>query len=265
MGLIGVLLDTPTTVPLRIVGLSLRKADSAIFLLPLGASYELWARQVCQKWQGTPYGSGGAGTGPQELLVNLERMDCMTATENFLALHLTRKTSQRSAATFLGKLLQVRYQASPPCRWEDRYHYLTHAFVSWELHGWGTWLPLGEKDTRSVSYITQHPEQYKGFRDWKELRRIETALSRRPRYYIPTKDLHSWLSLLRNGDIIAFVASKEGLDVSHVGIFFWEGERPTFAHASQTQKKWVFGEDLCAYLDRRGEKVKGITVFRPFP
>lgn len=151
----------------------------------------------------------------------------------------------------------------PPCAWEDRYHYLTHAFIGWET--WGSWLPLGIPDSRPIAYISQNRSKYAGFRDWKRIQHIEKLLSSRPRFYIPTEQLQVWLPALRDGDFIAFVSTEAGLDVSHVGVFFWEGEKPTFAHASLKAHKWVYGEDLCAYLDKRQAKVSGITVFRPYP
>lgn len=255
--------DTPLSLPpQKIIGKTpqrVREMLTAYRDLP----YPEWARWMAQQWQGTPYGSGGKGVGPEELLLNLEQMDCMTAIENLLALHLARQRGDTSLAGFAQTLLAVRYQTTPPCVWEDRYHYLTHSFMSWEA--WGSWLPIGIPDSRPVAYISHNRSKYAGFRDWKRIQRVEEQLSTRPRYYIPTEQLQAWLPALRNGDIIAFISTEVGLDVSHVGLFFWEGEKPTFAHASLTAKKWVYGEDLCAYLDRRRAKVCGITVFRPYP
>ncbi|MCS7153659.1 MAG: DUF1460 domain-containing protein [Bacteroidia bacterium] len=259
--------DTPTSFltlpPQRVVGRSRQRIIEALKLHE-GRSYPVWARLLAQQWQGIPYGSGGAGLGPTELLLNLEQMDCMTAVENLLALHQTTLMKGKTPEDFAAALAAVRYHAVPPCRWEDRYHYLTHAFIEWEEKGWGTWLPLGIPDNRPIHYITHNPKKYGGFTDWTFLRSVEGRLSTRPRYYIPSKAIHEWLPFLQDGDLIAFVSPQEGLDVSHVGVFFWEGEKATFSHASLIAKKWVYGEDLCAYLDKRGEKVKGITVFRPF-
>lgn len=261
-------IDTPArafgTLPsIRVVGASERKVLQGLDL-HAHRSYAAWVRALAHQWQGIPYGSGGAGTAPDQLLINLEQMDCMTAVENLMALHRAHRMGLTTMEGFAQALLYVRYHAPPPCRWEDRYHYLTHAFMGWERMGWGTWLPLGIPDKRPIRYITQHPKKYPGFRDWAYLRQIEESLSQHPRYYIPSAAIGEWLPALRDGDIIAFVSPEDGLDVSHVGIFFWEGGKATFAHASLIAKKWVYGEDLCAYLDRRGNKVKGITVFRPY-
>lgn len=258
--------DTPqarfSLPPLRIIGKTpqrLQEASAAYKDRP----YPEWVRHVAQKWQGIPYGSGGKGLGPEELLLNLDQMDCMTAVENLLAIHIARRSGDLSLESFAQALLTLRYEATPPCRWEDRYHYLTHAFLRWEK--WGSWLPLGHPDPRPITYISQNRPKYAGFRDWKHIQRIEELLSSRPRFYIPTDELQAWLPALRDGDFIAFISTEPGLDVSHVGVFFWEGEKPTFAHAALRERKWVYGEDLCAYLDRRRAKVSGITVFRPHP
>ena len=253
-------------IPLRVVGSSLREADSLI-RMQLVMRPGTWLRQVAQGWVGRPYGSGGKGVAAHELLVNLQQMDCMTAVENLMALRLAGEWYHQGLLSpeeaFIQALLRVRYESYPPCRWEDRYHYLAHAFVSWEANGWGHWLPLGKPDNRSIRYISQHRERYKGFTDWKKIQAIEKSLSTRMRFWIPEAELGEWLPLLQDGDLVAFIPSDSLLDVSHVGVFFWEGDKATFAHASLSARKWVWGEDLCAYLDRR-EKVIGITVFRPF-
>ncbi|MCS7296855.1 MAG: DUF1460 domain-containing protein [Bacteroidia bacterium] len=265
---VGEKVDTPAFAqlllpPVKIVGSSLQRVRHAL-ALHSGRSYPGWAREIARQWQGLPYGSGGKGLGPQELLLNLEQMDCMTAVENLMALHLTHQHQTSSIQDFIRFLSEVRYQALPPCRWEDRYHYLTHAFIEWEEKGWGSWLPFGSPESREVFYITKHRKNYSGFSDWHFIKAIEARLSSHPRYCISSERIGEWLPFLQDGDLIAFVSSEEGLDVSHVGVFFWEKDRPTFAHASLRAKKWVYGEDLCAYLDRRKSKIKGICVFRPF-
>lgn len=249
--------------PMRVVGTTPTRVQEAL-ALHAGRSYAAWAAVVANAWRGTPYGSGGAGLGPEMLLLNLSQMDCMTAIENLMALHLAYKERLLYLEGVAAKLLQVRYNAYPPCRWEDRYHYLTQAFIAWERAGYGVWLPLGERDTHPIRYISQNPKKYRGFRDWKLIQEIEQQLTKRPRYFIPSADIHQWLPALRDGDIVAFVSTEDGLDVSHVGVFFWKEGRPTFAHASLIAKEWVIDEDLCAYLDRRKAKIRGITVFRPF-
>lgn len=255
--------DTPALPPMRVVGATPARVQEAL-ALHAGRSYAAWAAALAKVWRGTPYGSGGAGLGPEMLLLNLTQMDCMTAIENLMALHLAYKEQLLSLEGVAAKLLQVRYSAFPPCRWEDRYHYLTHAFIAWERAGYGVWLPLGKRDMDTIRYISQNPKKYRGFRDWKLIQEIEEQLTKRPRYFIPAADIHHWLPALRDGDIVAFVPTENGLDVSHVGVFFWKEGRPTFAHASLIAKEWVIDEDLCAYLDRRKEKIRGISVFRPF-
>ncbi|MCX8112276.1 MAG: DUF1460 domain-containing protein [Bacteroidia bacterium] len=260
--------DTPSVSsaqlpPLRIIGTTSERIMEALQLHE-GQAYADWVRQLSKRWQGIPYGSGGNGLGPDELLLNLNQVDCMTAIENLLALHQAYIVGTKNIQGFAKALVAVRYQAAPPCRWEDRYHYLTHAFTKWERMGWGVWLPLGLPDNRPIHYISQNPQKYRGFKDWVYIRSVERELTTRTRYYIPSALVREWLPMLRDGDFVAFIPSQEGLDVSHVGVFLWEGERATFSHASLSARKWVHGEDLCAYLDRRRDKIKGITVFRPF-
>lgn len=249
----------------KVVGSSLTQAANWV-KAHAEVAYPDWARKVARAWVGRPYRSGGAGLGPEKLLVNLEQMDCMTAIENLMALHVASWWQQAGyfseAEAFLQALLRVRYHSLPPCRWEDRYHYLTHAFLAWEAAGFGSWLPLGQPDKRTIRYISSHKKQYGGFSDWRAIGAVEATLTKRLRFYIPETELADWLPLLQDGDIVAFIPEDSTLDVSHVGVFFWEGGRPTFAHASSIKKQWVWGEDLCAYLDRRS-KVIGITVFRP--
>ncbi len=247
------------------VGTSLQQA-AAWVESHAGMPYTTWVRRVAQAWVGRPYGSGGAGLKPDILLINLEQMDCMTAIENLMALHMAtpwyRTGSLSASEAFLQALLRVRYHSLPPCRWEDRYHYLTHAFMAWEAAGLGSWLSIGRPDNRVIRYMSQNKKRYGGFSDWAAIHAMEADLTKRLRFYIPEAELENWLPLLQDGDIVAFIPQDSTLDVSHVGVFFWEGDRATFAHASSVEKRWIWGADLCAYLDRR-EKVTGITVFRP--
>ncbi len=127
----------------------------------------------------------------------------------------------------------------------------------------GSWLPIGRPDARTIAYISRHRERYKGFTDWKRIQQIEKRLSVRPRFWIPEAELGAWLPLLRDGDIIAFIPSDSLLDVSHVGVFFGRGTRPPL-RMLLSRRTSGSGAKTSVLIWTAGEKVIGITVFRPF-
>lgn len=213
-------------------------------------------------WEDIPYGSGGAGTPPDKILVNLKQMDCVTAVENFLALRLAQR--EASLESFVQALGQLRYYTLPPCRWEDRIHYLLDAFYLWHKRGWGYDLTaaIGVPIQRRISYISRNKKKFSGFTDWRFIRQVEKRVSETFRYYLPKEEITRYMTIAQEGDLIAFVSQDTTLDVSHVGVIHTDEEEVFFSHASSTAKKIVYKENLCAYLQKR-EKIIGVVVFRP--
>ena len=118
-----------------------------------------------------------------------------------------------------------------------------------------------------VSFMSTHPDSYKPLKEHPELvARIaakEKEINARPYYYIPESDINKLAEGIKDGDIVCFVTTIKGLDISHVGIVCRVGDELTFIHASTTQKKVIVNE---APLQEYVESIKrnsGIMIVRP--
>ena len=67
----------------------------------------------------------------------------------------------------------------------------------------------------------------------------EKEINLRPHYYVPKQEIEKCSSGIKNGDILCFVTSIKGLDVTHVGIAYWKDGQLTFIHASSSAKKVI--------------------------
>ena len=91
----------------------------------------------------------------------------------------------------------------------------------------------------------------------------EKEINARPYYYIPESDINKLAEGIKDGDIVCFVTTIKGLDISHVGIVCRVGDELTFIHASTTQKKVIAND---APLQEYVESIKrnsGIMIVRP--
>jgi cell wall-associated NlpC family hydrolase len=93
---------------------------------------------------------------------------------------------------------------------------------------------------------------------------IEKAINARTiYYYIPKKEIAQQQSLIKNGDIVCFTTSISGLDVSHVGIAYWNRNRLTFIHASTSAKKVIINPESLVDYCNASRTCTGIMVLRP--
>jgi len=218
----------------------------------------------------TPYVASTLEKDPEGLVVNLREMDCTTFAENVLALARTVRNGEPSFEHFCRNLQQIRYREGTISDYTDRLHYMTDWLYVNEQKGivkdinketGGKVYPL------HLSFISTHPDSYKPLQsDPERVKRMadkEKEINSRSYYYIPEKDIPALSSQLKNGDIVCFTTSIEGLDVTHVGIVYKQEGTTTFIHASSSAKKVIINPDsISTYV----EKIKtntGIIVARP--
>ena len=117
--------------------------------------------------------------------------------------------------------------------------------------------------------MSQNPQYYRQLVNDKamqnEIRKNENAISGNTCFYIP-KDLLNLgkgkLTAVKDGDIIALVTSKDGLDISHVGIAAWENGKLHLLNASSLKHKVILdSQTLYEYQKKRGTQL-GIRVIR---
>lgn len=219
---------------------------------------------------GVPYVDKTLEYEPERLIVNLREMDCMTFVENVLALAEAFASGTPSWQTYLEKLQQIRYRDGKIEGYTSRLHYASDwiyenekkgliADITKEIGG----VPLA----MDVSFVSTHPESYMQLQSHPEyiavMAKKEKEINSRQYYYIPKEEIDKREAQIRTGDIVCFVTSIKGLDISHVGIVHKEGDKMTFIHASSGKKRVIINEESLQDYVLGIKKSKGIMVLRP--
>ena len=210
------------------------QADSALVvkLLRMNTGQNdvlFYARQL----KGTPYVASTLEVAdPEQLVVNLRQLDCTTLVETTLALTLTKRQHSDSFADYCRNLLRLRYFDGHMNGYLSRLHYF-----SWWMHnnqdmGLIDEVKLPQQYTTFINvhnyYMSAHPDKYKFLKAHPEW--VDSIAALEKRYNGPdgryltqanTRLPHSKLSNVADGDIVAIVTRKAGIDYSHLGFAVW--------------------------------------------
>lgn len=212
---------------------------------------------------------------PERLVVNLRQMDCTTLVETVLALTLTKRQGSSSFTDFCQNLMNIRYRKGVMRGYLSRLHYFTWWMHDAEQKGILFDSCNGQPHaTKPIvidnHYMSSHHEAYKILRNHPEwvdsIRSMELAENGPDGYYIPEKFTaldRSKLTEVHDGDIVAIVTTKPGLDYSHLGFAAWGKDGQLhLLNASMVYKRVV--EDkvtLFNYLQKRKTSI-GIRTLR---
>lgn len=194
---------------------------------------------------GIPYKRGTLIGGCHEkeiLTVDFEGVDCMTFIEYVEALRLSRNRED-----FFEKLKLVRYQDGV-VDFKRRRHF----FTDWDT-------------LESVENMTEAIGDLPVKRALKVLNMREDGfwieglgVKDRVVSFIPTESINKILPKLQSVYYCGFFTSKEGLDVTHVGVILRVGEELKLRHASSTYGK-VLDESFLDYIENK----EGLIIYRP--
>lgn len=199
---------------------------------------------------GTPYGADtliGSATDPEQLVVELEKVDCFTYADYVEAL---KRADNRE--TFVDALIDVRYRDGSVA-YQNRKHFFTD---------WAVDAPALATDvTASLSPDAVAVHKNLNQKDSGGVYLPGLPVVARTVTYIPSDDVDERvLSQLRTGDYIGAFAQDGGLDVTHVGVFVDTPGGPVFRNASSLSAyNKVVDQSLSDYL----QTVPGIVVLRP--
>lgn len=232
---------------------------------------------------GIPYVGKTLEVNPTEqLTVNLSSLDCTTLVENVLALALTTKEGSTKFGAFKRNLLRIRYRNGKLDGYASRNHYFSEWIASneglgivLEIRGKaddkrGAYYPFIEQQTLACTYMSEHPNLYPMLKDDAKARRLiasnEQRINGKTIRYIPKRLVgknKKELNCIQDGDILAIVTKKKGLDISHVGIAVWDKDgRLHLLNASQIHKKVVLEPmTLHEYMQKHSAQV-GVRVVR---
>ena len=216
----------------------------------------------------------------EELVVNLNGMDCTTFVEYVMALALTARERGTTYEHFAYQLSHLRYQVG-----RVDYAKRNHYFSTWimtnespnklkEVCGdandkRGAYYPFVNKQVLKINYMTTHQSQYPQLKAHPELvdeiRYMEEFLTGLTPRYIPKRLLgRSKKDLgIQDGDILAIVTNKPGLDISHLGFAVWGNDgKLHLLNASQIHKRVVLEpKTLYQYMQEHSSQI-GVRVIR---
>ena len=216
---------------------------------------------------GQPYVAGTLDELPNEkLCVYLTRTDCILFVETCLGLVQTARRNTVSFEHFVSELQYSRYRNGVYSRYEDRLHYTTE----WARQGVArgvledmTEALGGVRYDHPVHYMSMHPDAYPRMTDVEAIKAVEDSINAVPSTYIPKNRLKEALKGIRNGDIILFTTTVDGLDVSHCAIAKVDaGEPVRFIHASTAAKKVILEPRTLEEYVMGRKAVTGIQVYR---
>ncbi len=186
-----------------------------------------------RQFKGVPYvASTLEGYDPERLVVKLDGLDCTTLVETSLALALTRREGGKTFADYCRNLMRLRYRGGKMNGYLSRLHYFT-----WWMHDnldKGLIEPV--EDSRHFTatikvdnhYMSAHPEKYAHLKGHPErvdsIRRMERRTNGPDGHYLPAALMglsRKELSVIHDGDLIAIVTRKDGIDYSHLGFAVW--------------------------------------------
>ena len=234
-----------------------------------------WMIYFARQLRGLPYVAQTLEKNKKEqLVVNLRQLDCTTYVENVAALSLCMKNQKYTFEDFCNFLRHLRYE-NGVVSYPTRLHYFTawidnntkDGFVKKEIQSPNP--PFTKVQTININYMTQHVGRYPMLKqnpEWvKEIRDIENRYNGLRFRYIPKTSIANTKLLretIHDGDIIAILTNKPGLDTSHIGIAVWHQDGLHLLNASMVRHKVVEEPWTLQYYMSRHPSQTGIRVVR---
>ena len=240
-------------------------------LQPTGNDVLFYARQ----FKGAPYVASTLEVAdPERLVVNLREFDCTTLVEITLALTLTKRQHGSSFEQYCQNLQRLRYWGGQMSDYLSRLHYFT-----WWMHdnirkGLVEEVMDAKHFTMPIRianhYMSAHPDKYKFLKNNPQrvdsIAKLEKKYNGADGYYLSEKKTglkQSVLSSIHDGDIVAIVTKKDGIDYSHLGFAVWgnDGYLHLFNASSIHHKVVEEPKTLRQYLREHSSSI-GIRLLR---
>ncbi len=226
---------------------------------------------IAKSFIGTNYAANTLdASDKEELIINLQTLDCVTFYENSLVLARCIKKNKMTFENFKNELQFVRYRGGIINGYASRLHYTSDYFFDNKKKSVLKDLTkeLGGKPfKKKIDFMSTHPDSYQHLKNSskniEEIRKIESEINARTMYYIPKALVRKISSKIKNGDIIGITTTIEGLDCTHTGIAIWQDGKLHLIHAPVPGSKVQITElPIWEYLTKI-KKDTGIMVARP--
>lgn len=181
--------------------------------------------EIGKSFLGSPYKARTLEVaGEEHLVVNLRGFDCVTFVENVLCFGRLIKKDALEFADYTKELQFIRYRRGIIDGYPSRLHYFSDWIYDNERKDVlvdAAEMLAGYPYKKTVNYMTTHRGQYKQLADsanFEAMKKVETELSTRKMFYIPSEHVGKVEKGIQSGDIIGITTSIEGLDIIHTGV-----------------------------------------------
>ena len=124
----------------------------------------------------------------------------------------------------------------------------------------------GSPLNQHVDFMSTHLESYKQLKDNPgmvvKIMQAESELNKDKYYFLPQNDLPTLAKGIKEGDIICFVTTVDGLDIGHVAIAVKQNGQMHFIHASTNAMKVIIDKQTIADYVLTHKSSKGVRVVR---
>lgn len=217
---------------------------------------------------GSPYQGGTLDINEkEELVVNFAAFDCVTFIENSLALSHSVRFGDNTLEGFRKNLEHIRYRSGKLDGYASRLHYFSDWIRDNEKKGILREITQeagGKAFRKKIFFMSRHAAANPHLKDADVLESVKSAeqsLSGLEYYRIPKQYVKKFYNIIREGDIIAFTTSVDGLDISHTAIAVSNPLGIGILHASFDKKKVTLEADLYDYMKNKS-KIDGIRIIR---
>ena len=228
-----------------------------------------------RKFLGRPYVAATLEVAdPEQVVVNLQGLDCATLVETSQALAMTRREGKTDVASYTRNLEKIRYFDGKNRGYTSRLHYLSFWMADLTKRKVAKEVVLPQALTQPLeirlNYMSTHADAYPFLKNHpervREIAQLERKYSGKVGRFLPKSNAglsRQQLGAIHDGDIITVVTQKAGLDYSHQGIAFWGNDgKLHMLHASSERKRVIADERTLEDYLKRISHARGIRVFR---
>ena len=228
-----------------------------------------------RKFLGRPYVAATLEVSdPEQVVVNLQGLDCATLVETSQALAMTRREGKTDVASYTRNLEKIRYFNGKNRGYTSRLHYLSFWMADLTKRKVAKEVLLPQTLTQPLeirlNYMSTHADAYPFLKNHpervREIAQLERKYSGKVGRFLPKSNAglsRQQLGAIHDGDIITVVTQKAGLDYSHQGIAFWGNDgKLHMLHASSERKRVIADERTLEDYLKRISHARGIRVFR---
>ena len=227
-----------------------------------------------RKFLGVPYvASTLENNTDEQLVINLSQLDCTTFVENVLTLTLCTKNGQTTFDDFCNQLRKIRYR-NGKVGYPTRLHYFSewisdNTRIGFVEETQAPNPPFSAVQTLQINFMSTHVDKYPMLVRTpafiKPIAQMESELNGQTCRYIPKAGIlnnAACKQAVKDGNILALVTSRQGLDTSHVGFAIWKKDGLHLFHASSLQNKVVEDKSLLRNYMMKQKSQLGIRVVK---